>query len=285
MQEPASRYSEPSTGATHVTFNLDSKLFATDLNHTQGDCFIWSNNIFISNKWLRINCTSEVLYPFVICEKRKAPRKVLQLYKRSGADCSLLYMYNNVHCIRIARQVRLVQYTQSKKYVSPNLKILSARVLSAWTMTSNTVQNEQILRIIKWMDQDECQCFASTDTFYMEMKTWYEEVCNCKEDYPTVMVMLPTKTTATPNESPTANLTDTLTLTNKLLFSCRDRNTIHSMYQCDGMFDCNSKNDEDDCQNICSTHVDCTKGCVSPMCVYVSMCAYVLPMCSWRVCA
>ena len=272
MQEPASRYTEALIESVDLEYNPDNELFAAELNHTQGNCFIWSNNILISNKWLRVNCTSEVLHPFVICEKRTAQRKVFQLYKRSGTGCSLLYMYMNVHCIRITRHVRLVQYTRSKKYVSPNLKILSARVLSAWTMNSNTVQmNEHKIRIIKWMDQDECQCFTSTDTFYMENKTWYEEVCSCKEDYPTVMVMLPTMTTTTPTESPTANRTDTLTQINKLMFSCSDRNTILSIYQCDGLFDCTSKNDEDDCLHICSTHVDCGKRCVSPTCVCVPM--------------
>ena len=271
MQEPARRFTEPSSEATNVLFKPDNKLFATELNHTQGDCFFWSNNILILNKWLSVNCTSEVLYPFIICEKRKASKKALQLYIRSGTDCSLLYMYINVFCIRIARHERLVQYTQSKKFVSPNLNTLSSRVLSAWTMHSNTVQNEQILRIIKWVDRDECQCFTSTDIFYMENKTWYEEVCSCKEDYPTVMVMHPKITTAAPTESPRANLTDNLTTSNKLLFSCNDRNNIHSIYQCDGMFDCSSKNDEEDCRNICSTHVDCTKGCVSPTCVCVPM--------------
>ena len=271
MQEPARRYAEVLVEAPNLEYNPDNEMFTEEFNHTHGNCFIWSNNILISNKWLSINCTSEVLYPFVICEKRKAPRKVLQLYKRPGTGCSLLYMYINVHCIRIARHARRVQYTQSKKYVSPRLKILSARVLSAWTMHSNTVQNEQILRIIKWVDQDECQCFTSTDTFYMENKTLYEEVCSCKKDYPTVIVTLPTITTASPTESPTASPTDTLTPINKLMFSCSDGNTIHSIYQCDGMFDCSSKNDEDDCKNICSIHANCTKGCVSPTCVCVPM--------------
>ena len=271
MQEPARRNTEAVIEGIDLEYNPDNILFAAELNHTQGDCFIWSNNILISNKWLRVNCTSEVLYPFVICEKRKAPKKVLQLYKRSGTGCSLLYMYINVHCIRIARHTRRVHYTQSKKYISPNLKILSGRVLSAWTMHSNTVQNEKILRIIKWVDQNGCQCFTSTDTFYMEHKTWYEAVCSCKEGYPTVTVTLPRITTASPTESPTTNPTDTITPINKLMFSCSDRNTILLIYQCDGMFDCISKNDEDDCQNISSTHVDCTKECVSPTCVCVPM--------------
>ena len=233
----------------HVIFTPDESRFVPDIQYTSGDCFVCSTNILIAHTWSTMNCTIKIPYPFIICEKYNVPNVSLQSYKLSSLRCSLLDLYYNFYCIRFIRYSQNI-HLNNNYHILPKIKLICSRILSAWTMHMNTSGNGLMLRIIKWAENAECQCFTSTDTFYMENKTWYEEACTCNKDYPALIMVLPTATA-----------------TNKLMFVCGDDNTILAMYQCDGIFDCTSKDDEDDCFHICSTHDNCTTECIYPACV------------------
>ena len=260
-QQQARRFREKLVAKKYSKFMAGNKLFVANINYTHGDCFLWSTNILTAQTWFSVNCTYKIPYPFLICEKNNVQNVPLQSYKQSRLRCSSLYLYYDVHCIRLVGDIQTIQLNNN--IIAPNLKTICQRILSAWTMHSNTIEKGQTLRIIKWRDDhDKCQCFTSTDVFHMENKTWYEEACSCNKDYQAVIVMLPA-----------TSLADTLTTTpiNKLLYPCSDGNAILAIYQCDGLTDCNSKDDEDDCLHICSTHDNCTTECIYPACVCMSM--------------
>ena len=107
-----------------------------------------------------------------------------------------------------------------------------------------------MLAVLKWFEHDECVYFTSYDTFYIENKTWHNDVSSCKTKYPAVLMMLPTAT-----------------VTVELLFICADGNSIPAVYRCDDGIDCENGDDEDNCFQVCSTHANCTTGCLSPACV------------------
>ena len=107
-------------------------------------------------------------------------------------------------------------------------------------------------KIWKSSEADNCECYSSVDTIYMEIKVWYNDKnCNCSMRYPALM-MVPRSKIAIPNH----------------LFFCEDGNFVPLAYQCDGETDCSENEDEQNCDHvICSTHKYCTNGCVFPDCI------------------
>ena len=245
-QFPALRYTKTDQGKDAFTenFNSNDELFAPDTTHTQGSCYLWSSNLLTTNRWLPVNCSAQVAHPFIICEKKLTAKKLKRFYKRSRLSCKSQFLHFDLSCIRLVKNFHQSQLYQS---ILPHLGNVFPRILSAWTMQLNAVGNSYVMR---WVENTICHCFTSSDTFYIENKTWHEEPCNCTNDYPAVIMMLPKETS-----------------TDDLLSRCRDGNVILEVYRCDGRADCTGGDDEDNCVHICSAHANCTKECNHPACV------------------
>ena len=246
VQFPALRYTRinQSPRALNDNINPNDELFTPDTTHTQGSCYLWSSNLLTTNRWLPVNCSAQVAHPFIICQKKITANKSNRFYKRSMLNCNSQSLHFDVSCIRLARDFHQSQLYQS---VLPHLGNVFPRILSAWTMQLKAVGNKHVTR---WVENTKCHCFTSSDTFYIENKTWHQEPCYCTNDYPAVIMMLPKKT-----------------LTDDLLSLCRDGNVILKVYQCDGRSDCTGGDDEDNCFHICSAHANCAKECKYPACL------------------
>ena len=249
-QLPARRHTQIDFEKKAYTDNINRHevLFTTDVTYSKGGCFLWSSNLLTANIWLPINCSAPVAHPFIVCEKKITTKKSKTLHEHSMLKCNSMFLHIISSCIRITKNFHFSQIQQS---IFPHLGNVPPRILSAWTMQSNTVGNRWI---VKWVKDADCDCFMSTDTFYMENKTWHEEACNCTKDKPAVIMMPPKET-----------------LADELLSLCRDENTILKVYRCDGTNDCVDGDDEDNCFHICSTNANCTKECNYPDCVCMQM--------------
>ena len=245
-QFPALRHTQidPSRNVFKENFNPNNELFTSDTAHTQGSCYLWSSNLLTTNRWLPVNCSAQVAHPFIICEKKITAKTSKRFYERSMFNCNSQFLHFDLNCIRLVRNIYRSQPYQS---ILPHLGNVFPRILSAWAMKLNAVGNSHVMR---WVKNTKCHCFTSTDTFYIENKTWHEEPCNCTNDYPAVILMLHKKTS-----------------TDDLLSLCKDGNSILEVYRCDGRADCTGGDDEDNCVHICSAHVNCTKECNYPDCV------------------
>ena len=247
-QHPARRHREKDS-LYNRKFDPDHRdqLFALDFTYPQGSCFLWSSNLLTSDTWVPVNCTSQIVDPFIICEKKITVNTPVQIYKRSAFNCNPLVLLFNVYCIRFLRNYH---YSQLRQSISTDAGNVFSRILSAWTMPFHTDKNKHKLAVLKWFEHDQCVCLTSYDTFYIENKTWHNDVCSCKTNYPAVLMMLPTAT-----------------VTVELLFTCADGNSTPAVYRCDDGIDCENGDDEDNCFQVCSTHANCTTGCLSPACV------------------
>ena len=245
-QFPALRYTKTDRRKNAFTenFNPNDELFAPDTTHTQGSCYLWSSNLLTTNRWLPVNCSAQVAHPFIICEKKITAKKLKRFYKRSMLNCKSQFLHFDLSCIRLVKNFHQSQLYQS---ILPHLGNVFPRILSAWTMQLHAVGNSYVMR---WLENTTCHCFTSSDTFYIENKTWHEEPFNCTNDYPALIMMLPKETS-----------------TDDLLSRCRDGNVILEVYRCDGITDCTGGDDEDNCVHICSAHANCTKECNHPACV------------------
>ena len=113
----------------------------------------------------------------------------------------------------------------------------------------NVRQKRHAINVVTWRENNNCECFTSVDTLYMERKTWYHENCNCSMKYPT-LIMVPQTNTLIPNN----------------IFSCENGSFKQVAYRCDGEIDCSGKEDKQNCSHICSTRVNCHLKCTSPEC-------------------
>ena len=245
-QLPAHRHTQINPGRNKFQDKRspNDALFTPDTTYTQGSCYLWSSNLLTTNRWLPVNCSGQVAHPFIVCEKKITAMKSKRFYERSILNCNSQFLHFNISCIRLVKDFHQSQLHQS---VLPLLENIFPRILSAWTMQLNTVGNRHVTR---WVEKNKCQCFTSSDTFYIENKTWHEEPCNCTTDYPSVLMMQPKETS-----------------TDDLLSLCKDGNVILEVYRCDGITDCTDGDDEDNCVHICSAHANCTKECNYPACL------------------
>ena len=227
-------------------------MFVTEPIDEAGSCFIWSTNVLVSDAWLPINCSSKVAYPFRICEKKLKTNKTQLFYKRRNIQCSLKFLEFNGFCIRISehssnKRVAHLQW-DAREFLN---NAIFVRILTAWTIPIFTDgHTRHAINVMLWHEiNNNCECFTSVDTRYMEVKTWYYENCNCSIKYPTLLIVNQTKAVL-PNN----------------LFSCDDGTFKQLTYRCDGEIDCSRKEDEHKCFHICSTHTDCYLDCTPPEC-------------------
>ena len=255
-QQPAKRFQETTVIDPHSDPDEDSSYFGqnTDLYDSEKvdvnkDCFIWSTNALVFNAWLPINCSRKVNRPFVVCENKLVMNRTKNFYKRSQFQCNSRYIEYNEYCIRISKSVSNSQTTRFSQ--KSTLDAVLMRLLSAWTMPLYISQKRQTIYVVKWHGNNNCECYTSVDTFYMENKAWRsDKKCTCSINYPS-LIIVPQIKTIIPNH----------------LFSCEDNNFKQRIYLCDGEDDCPRRDDERSCFHICSNHSDCTKGCISPSCI------------------
>ena len=254
-QQPAKRFQETTKIDPDSDLDEDSSQFGqnTDLYESEkvdvnGDCFIWSTNALVFNAWLPINCSRKVNRPFIVCENKLVMNRTNNFYKRSQFQCNPRYIEYNEYCIRISKSLSNRQITLFSQ--KSTLDAVLIRLLSAWTMPLYVGQKRQTIYVVKWHGNNNCECYTSVDTFYMENKAWKSDKnCTCSINYPSLIVV-PQIETIIPRH----------------LFSCEDNIFKQRMYLCDGEDDCPRRDDERSCFHICSNHSDCTKGCLSPIC-------------------
>ena len=253
-------------GSTTITPSaIEHDQFVSEHIDANGRCFIWSTNVLALDAWLPINCSTNVAYPFIICEKKLKTNPPQRSYKRLKIQCTLQFIEFNGYCIRTTKNVnnkRITHLNWNAKAILNNAVLM--RILTAWTIPSFTGQKRNAINVVIWHENNNCECLTSVDTLYMEIKTWYHEKnCNCSMKYPTLTVVFQTNSLIPHN-----------------IFSCDDGSFIQVTYRCDSEQDCGGKEDERNCSHICSMHTDCNINCVSPECT----CAQLYHQCTLGGC-
>ena len=251
-QPPAKRFqvtSELNEASDGFLSYQNTDLFVSEKFDVNGDCFVWSTNALVFNAWLPINCSTNVNRPFIVCENKLIMDRMRKFYKRSQFQCNPRYIEFNEYCIRISKSVSHPQITRFSQ--KSTLDAVLIQLLSAWTMPLYIGQKRQTIYVVKWHNNNNCECYTSVDTFYMENKAWHSDnSCKCSMEHPS-LIIIPQIQTMIPNH----------------LLSCENGNFKQKIYQCDGDDDCRRREDEQNCSHICSDHSDCTKGCISPNCI------------------
>ena len=227
--------------------------FITEHFHMNASCFVWSTNILLRDAWIPISCNFRVHNPYIICEKKRKFNVTPVVYERSTYKCAQMFLEFGGFCIRI-KFTNVQHVTPKYGYIKTKLSVVLIRILTAWTLPLLTVQNKQKLRIMKWFENDNCECCVSSDITYMEIKKWLSKPCSCKRGYKTIIMAKQIKS-----------------LIPSMLFSCDDGNYHLVINQCDDVMDCDGKEDEGNCSHICSTHVNCLNECLLPECICRSL--------------
>ena len=229
--------------------------FVSEQRDANGSCFIWSTNVLAFDVWLPINCNTKVIYPFIVCEKNLKFNQTRLFYTRQNVQCTLEFLDFNGYCIRVTKNVnnKQISYLKWKAKTILNNAVLM-RILTAWTLPSFTGQKRHAINVMIWRKNNNCECFTTVDTLYMERKTWYHENCNCSMKYLTLVTVPQTNSLIPIN-----------------MISCDDGSFKQMAYRCDGEIDCSGKNDEKKCSHICSTHINCNLKCTSPECTCTQM--------------
>ena len=252
-QQLAKRFQDTTMkdGISHdSTFYKIPDLFVSEQYDEHGNCFMWSTNALAFNAWVPINCSTKVNHPFVVCENNLNINLTRRLYTRPKSQCNSRYLEFNGHCIKISKNMSKQHITHFSQKTKLDDAVL-VRLLTAWTMPLYTGQRRQTICIVKWYENDNCECYTSIDTYYMENKTWHSDKnCTCNMNHPS-LIMVPQIKTVVPN----------------YLFACEDGNFKLMKYLCDGEDDCRGRDDERNCFHICSNHTNCAKGCISPNCI------------------
>ena len=228
-------------------------MFASEQIDENGSCFVWSSNTLVFGAWLPINCSTKVAHPFVVCEKNFNMDQTQQLIQRPKVQCGPRFLDVNGHCIRMSKLMSNQEFKNLKINIELTLDdAVLTRILTAWTLPLYTGQKRHAINIWKRSKADNCECYSSVDTIYMDNKTWYDDKnCNCNMRYPAIM-LVPSSKIVIPNH----------------LFSCEDGNFLPATYKCDGEADCSSNEDEQNCDHIiCSTHNISSRGCILPDCI------------------
>ena len=247
-----------------TTSHVQNDSFVFEHMDNNGSCFIWSTNVLALDAWLPINCSTKMAYPFMVCEK-KLKRNLIQLfYTRPNVQCTLEFLEFNGYCIRISKDFnnKRIKYMRwDAKLLLNNLVLM--RILTAWTIPFYAGQKRYAINVVIWRKNDNCECFSSIDTMYMERKTWYHEKCNCSMKHLALRIVSQTKALIPYN-----------------IFSCDDGSFKQVAYRCDGEIDCSGMEDELNCFHICSTHTNCNLDCTPPECI----CGQMYHQCTLRGC-
>ena len=209
--------------------------------------------MLVFGAWLPFNCSTEVAHPFIVCEKRLNLGQIQQLHQRPIVQCTTRFLEFHGHCIRISKLLSNQEFQNLKLNIKPHMDdAVLTRILTAWIMTLYTGHKRYAIQIWKWSEAKNCECYSSVDTIYMERKTWFtNKTCSCMMRYP-ALIMVPQSKIVIPND----------------LYFCKDGNYVREIYQCDGEADCSKSEDELNCYHqICSTHNNCTRGCLLPDCI------------------
>ena len=247
-----------------ATSYIESDQIVSKLRDANGSCFIWSTNVLVFNVWLPINCNTKLTYPFIVCEKNLKFNPTRPLYTRPNVQCTREFLGFNGYCIRLTKNVNNKQISHliwDTKSMLDNAVLM--HMLTAWTIPSFTGQKRQAIKVVTWHKNNNCECFTSVDTLYMEKKTWYQENCNCSMKYP-ILIIVPQTKVLIPNN----------------IFPCDKGNFKQMAHRCDGEIDCSGKEDEQNCSHICSTHINCTLKCTLPECT----CAQLYHQCTLGGC-
>ena len=223
-------YNRSSITASYIQRNQ----FVSETTDANGGCFIWSTNPLAFNVWLPINCNTKVTYPFILCEKNLKSNQTRLFYTRPNVQCTLEFLDFKGYCIRLTQNVnnkRMTHLNWDAKAMLVNAVLM--RILTAWTIPPFTGQKRHAINVVIWSKNNNCECFTSVDTLYMERKTWYHENCNCSMKYPT-LIMVPQTNTFIPNN----------------IFSCDNGSFKQVAYRCDGEIDCSEKEDKQNCSHI-----------------------------------
>ena len=154
------------------------------------------------------------------------------------------------HCIRVTMNINNSQILQRKEYTETNLDSVLTRILTAWTIPVHTGNKNETLHVIKLIDNEICECYLSRGITYMENKVWHSDSCSCEIKH---KIFIMTK--------------QSRSLIPKMLVSCDDGNFHDVTNRCDGIIDCQLKEDEDNCSHVCSKHINCTSNCTLPNCI------------------
>ena len=176
-----------------------------------------------------------------------------QLSHLLNVQCTPRFLEFNGYCIRISKIMSNQEFEHLKRNIESNWDNAAlTRILTAWTMPLYIGQKRYPIKVWKRIENDNCECYSSIDTIYMDNKTWYNDMnCNCSRRYP-ALIMVPQSRMVISNH----------------LFLCKDDNFIPATYQCDGENDCRGNEDERNCDHMkCSTHNNCTEGCLFPDCI------------------
>ena len=255
-QQPARRYfdqiqdkiSYTSEMFQHV-YKPNTDRFVTEHFHMNGSCFVWSSNTLLRDAWIPMSCNFRMYNPFIVCEKKLKLNVTPVVYERPIFKCAKMFLEFNGFCIRI-KLMNVRHATHKDGYMKPQLTVVLIRILTAWTIPLRTVQKKQELQIMKWFKNDNCECYVSSDITYIEIKKWFSKPCNCDISNKAIIMVKQIKS-----------------LIPSMLFSCDDGNFYHVINQCDGVMDCDGKEDESNCSHVCSTNVNCGKECLLPDCV------------------
>ena len=253
-----------------TTSRVHDDQFVSKLMDANGSCFIWSANVLAFDAWLPANCSTNVTYPFIVCEKNLKTNltslvNTSRFFTLLYSQCTLEYIDLDGNCIRTTRNVNYRRSSHLKwnaKAILDNAVLM--RILTAWTIPSFTGQERHAINVVTWRENNNCECLTSVDTLYMEIKTWYyKKNCSCSMKYPTLL-KVPQTNTLIPNN----------------IFSCDDGSFKQVAYRCDGENDCSGMEDEQNCFHICSTHTNCNLDCVLPECT----CAQLYHQCTLGGC-
>ena len=203
-------------------------------------------------------------YPFIVCEQNLKSNPTQLIYTHPNVQCTLEFLGFNGYCIRLTKNIDNKRISHLKWDAKPFLdKAVLMHILTSWTIPSFTGQKRQAIKVLIWHENNNCECFTTVDTLYMERKTWYHENYSCNMKYPT-LIMVP----------------QTRALISNNIFSCANGSFKQMAYRCDGEIDCSRKEDEQNCSHICSTHMNCTLKCSLPECT----CAKLYHQCTLGGC-
>ena len=249
-QQSARRFQEITHDATEILPFHDTKKerFISELFHNNGSCFMWSSNVLMLDAWIPFNCTYRVPKPFIVCEGKIKVNAPQNIYKRPDYKCALMFLVFKGHCIRVTMNINNSQILQRKEYTETNLDSVLTRILTARTIPVYTGNKNETLHVIKWIDNEICECYLSRNITYMENKVWHSDSCSC-EIKQKIFIMTKQSRSVIPN----------------MLVSCDDGNFHH--VRCDGIIDCQLKEDEDNCSHVCSKYINCTSNCTLPDCI------------------
>ena len=247
-------------------FHFQPDAYTSEQLDENGNCFVWSSNALVFSAWLPFNCSTKVAHPFIVCEKNLYINQTKQLYQRPNVQCTARFLEFNGHCIRMTKLMNNQEFRNLEQNMKSKLDDDDLfRLLTAWTMPLYTGQKRYAIKVWKWFEVNNCQCYSSVDTIYMENKTWsIDSNCNCSMRYP-ALIIFPQYEIVIPNH----------------LFLCEYGNFIPAAYQCDGEADCYGNEDELNCYDrLCSINNNCTRDCLLTDCI----CTQLYHQCTFGGC-